>query len=45
MNAIVAKQCLWPNYAIKKTLELDCFLAKVSVSRNIKRILQPYSRI
>jgi len=36
---------LWPNYVIKMTLKLDCFLAEVSASRDIKRILSPYSRI
>ena len=29
MDAIVAKRCLWPRCIIKKTLKLDCFLAKV----------------
>jgi len=34
MNAIVAKQSLWPDCVIKKTLKLDCFLAKVWASRH-----------
>jgi len=29
MKAIVAKQCLWHNYVIKKYLKLDSFLFKV----------------
>jgi len=28
MNAIVGKQCLWPNCVIKKALKLDRFLAR-----------------
>jgi len=30
MNAIVAKQRLWPNCVIKKDLKLDSFLASFS---------------
>jgi len=45
MNAIVDKQCVWPNCVIKKTLKLDCFLARVWTSRHTKHISLPYSRI
>jgi len=42
MNDIVVKQCLWPHCVTKKTLKLDCFLAKVWDSRHIKRITPLY---
>ena len=29
INAIAAKKCLWPNYVMKNTLELFCFIAEV----------------
>jgi len=45
MHSIVAEQCVWPNCAIKRILKLDCFLAKASTSRHIKRISPLYSRI
>jgi len=41
MNSIVAKQCLWPNYVIKKILKLDCVVAKFWAQRHAKRISPP----
>jgi len=47
MNVIAARQLhnKEDNCLIKKTLKLDCFSAKVWVSRHMKRVSMPYARI
>jgi len=42
MNSIAAKQCLWPNCAMKKILKLDCIVVKVWASRHAKLTSSPY---
>jgi len=46
MNAIVDKQCQWPNCIIKKTLKLDRFLARVWASRrSLQNIYHRYIHV